>query len=263
MNKSICDPILPSSQTNAYDQEADQPGVQDHAAIALVANGKDQLPQMQREEYTVGWICALPVEMAAAREMIDEAHNDLEYNENEEYMYSLRTIAGHNVVIICLSAGRTGNLSMAIMATQVMAIFEGIRYGLVVGIVGGVSSAKSDVRLGDVVVSIPRGTFGGVVQHDAGRMTPSGFERMGSLNSPPKICWPQRRECWRTSLGAEASYLCMSLKLVTFPASSARAQVPTFCLKQRTIMKEEGDAMDVARTCERFGSLVMARRRRR
>jgi hypothetical protein len=44
-----------------------------------------------------------------------------------------------------------------------------------------------DIRLGDVVVSQPNKTFGGVVQYDSGKTTPSGFERTGSLNSPPRI----------------------------------------------------------------------------
>jgi nucleoside phosphorylase len=38
-----------------------------------------------------------------------------------------------------------------------------------------------------VVVSQPYQAFGGVVQYDSGKTTPSGFERTGSLNSPPQI----------------------------------------------------------------------------
>jgi nucleoside phosphorylase len=56
-----------------------------------------------------------------------------------------------------------------------------------VGIGGGVPSAEADIRLGDVVVSQPYQTFGGVVQYDMGKTTTSGFERTGSLNSPPQI----------------------------------------------------------------------------
>jgi nucleoside phosphorylase len=56
-----------------------------------------------------------------------------------------------------------------------------------VGIGGGVPSANADIRLGDVVVSQPQRSFGGVVQYDFGRTTPNGFELIGSLNSPPQI----------------------------------------------------------------------------
>lgn len=44
-----------------------------------------------------------------------------------------------------------------------------------------------DIRLGDVVVSQPDKIFGGVVQYDSSKATPSGFERTGLLNSPPQI----------------------------------------------------------------------------
>jgi nucleoside phosphorylase len=56
-----------------------------------------------------------------------------------------------------------------------------------VGIGGGVPSEDADIRLGDVVVSNPHKTHGGVVQYDFGKAAPSGFERTGSLNAPPTI----------------------------------------------------------------------------
>ncbi|ORY18335.1 nucleoside phosphorylase domain-containing protein [Clohesyomyces aquaticus] len=90
-------------------------------------------------------------------------------------------------LIVCLPAGRIGNNPAAVVATQMKATFKGIRFGLMVGIGGGVPSAAADIRLGDVVVSQPDKTFGGVVQYDSGKATPSGFERTGSLNTPPQI----------------------------------------------------------------------------
>jgi nucleoside phosphorylase len=65
--------------------------------------------------------------------------------------------------------------------------FTSIRFGLMVGIGGGVPSADSNIRLGDVVVSRPENNHGGVVQYDFGKSTPSGFKRTGFLNAPPKI----------------------------------------------------------------------------
>ncbi|KAF1936617.1 hypothetical protein EJ02DRAFT_331174, partial [Clathrospora elynae] len=70
----------------------------------------------------------------------------------------------------------------ATVATQMQATFKKIRFALIVGIRGGVPSAETDVRLGDVVVSQPRGTFAGVVQYDIGKTTASGFEWTGALN---------------------------------------------------------------------------------
>ena len=144
---------------------------------------------LRRDDYTVGWVCALPVELAAAQELLDEEHPDLEHDpaDNDENLYALGSIGGHNVVIVCLPAGRIGNNPAAAVATQMRATFKKMRFGLMVGIGGGVPSEEADVRLGDVVVSQPHGTFAGVVQYDAGKATPSGFERTGALNSPPQI----------------------------------------------------------------------------
>ncbi|EUC28663.1 hypothetical protein COCCADRAFT_42621, partial [Bipolaris zeicola 26-R-13] len=143
--------------------------------------------QLCREDYTVGWVCAIPVELAAALEMLDEEHAALDQDPHDENIYSLGSVAGHNVVIVCLPVGRIGNNPAAAVATQMKAAFKGIRFGLMVGIGGGMPSAEADIRLGDVVVSKPGKTFGGVVQYDSGKATPNGFERTGSLNSPPHI----------------------------------------------------------------------------
>jgi nucleoside phosphorylase len=145
--------------------------------------------QLRHDDYTVGWVCALPIELAAAQEMLDEEHHDLKRDpaDNDDNLYAPGSISGHNVVIVCLPAGRIGNNPAAVVATQLRATFKAIRFGLMVGIGGGVPSAEADIRLGDVVVSQPHQTFGGIVQYDSGKTTPSGFERTGSLNSPPQI----------------------------------------------------------------------------
>jgi nucleoside phosphorylase len=144
---------------------------------------------LRPDNYTVGWVCALPVELAAALEMLDEVHPGLvrDPSDNDESLYSLGSIGGHNVAIACLPAGRIGNNPAAAVATQMRATFKKIRFGLMVGIGGGVPSAKADIRLGDVVVSQPDGIFSGVVQYDMGKTTASGFERTGALNSPPAM----------------------------------------------------------------------------
>jgi nucleoside phosphorylase len=143
--------------------------------------------RLSREEYTVGWICALDTELAAAQEMLDEEHEDLEHDSHDDNLYSLGSIAGHNVVIVCLPAGRIGNNPAAAVASQLRTAFKGIRFGLLVGIGGGVPSEETDVQLGDVVVGLPHKTHGGVVQYDFGKSTPDGFERTGHLNAPPTI----------------------------------------------------------------------------
>jgi nucleoside phosphorylase len=144
-------------------------------------------PQLRREDYTVGWVCALPVELAAAQEMLDEEHDTPRYNAHDTNLYTCGRVGEHNVVIACLPEGQMGTNSAAAVAVQMKSTFSSTRFGLMVGIGGGVPSEETDVRLGDVVVSKPHKTHGGVVQYDSGKATPSGFERTGALNTPPTV----------------------------------------------------------------------------
>jgi hypothetical protein len=51
-----------------------------------------------------------------------------------------------------------------------------------------VSSKEHDVRLGDVVVSKPTDTSGGVIKYDFGKTVQVGrFRRTGLLNKPPAV----------------------------------------------------------------------------
>jgi len=143
--------------------------------------------RFRHEDYGVGWVCALPVELAAARVMLDEEHEPLGQNANDTNLYTLGQIGEHNVVIACLPAGQMGTNSAAAVAIQMKSTFKSIRFGLMVGIGGGVPSAEADIRLGDVVISRPHKAHGGVVQYDCGKTTPSGIERIGTLNTPPTI----------------------------------------------------------------------------
>ena len=144
-------------------------------------------PRLTREDYTVGWVCALPIELAAAQEMLDEEHQSLPQDADDSNTYTLGRMGEHNVVIACLPAGQTGNNSAASVVVQMKLGFNAIRFGLIVGIGGGVPNSGQDVRLGDVVVSQPLKEHGGVVQYDLGKATPSGFTRTGFLNAPPTI----------------------------------------------------------------------------
>ena len=143
--------------------------------------------RLRRDEYTVGWVCALPIELVAAQEMLDEEHEDLEHHENDNNLYSLGRIGDHNVVIVCLPAGLIGNNPAAAVATQMRSTFRSVRFGLMVGVGGGVPSAEVDIRLGDVAVSQPHQGYGGVIQYDFGKATLDGFKQKGFLNSPPQL----------------------------------------------------------------------------
>ena len=142
---------------------------------------------MKYEDYTVGWICALPTEMAAARGILDELHETLPSRPQDNNNYTFGRIGDHNVVIACLPSGVMGKISAVGVVTQLLSTCTGIEFGLMVGIGGGVPSKEHDIRLGDVVVSKPIGTYGGVIQYDFGKTIEEGkFIIMGSLNKPPK-----------------------------------------------------------------------------
>ncbi|KAI8235988.1 hypothetical protein K4K55_004026 [Colletotrichum sp. SAR 10_96] len=97
-------------------------------------------------------------------------------------------VQGHNVVIACLPAGIYGTTPAATVAKDLLRTFKSIRFGLMVGIGGGVPSRKNDIRLGDIVVSQPAETSGGVIQYDRGKTVQEGeFQRTGSLNTPPQV----------------------------------------------------------------------------
>ncbi|OJI96970.1 hypothetical protein ASPVEDRAFT_122721 [Aspergillus versicolor CBS 583.65] len=138
------------------------------------------------KDYTVGWVGALPVELAAASQMLDEEHPELPHDPNDNNIYTLGRIGSHNVVIACLPAGQFGPTSAAAVAVQMKSKFPAIRFGLMVGVGGGVPGPV-EIRLGDVVVSQPSADHGGVVQYDSGTATASGLRRKGFLNAPPAI----------------------------------------------------------------------------
>lgn len=142
----------------------------------------------RHRDYTVAWICALPLEMAAAAAMLDERHYNLSTRPKDSNTYILGRISGHNVAIACLPSGVYGTTSATTVATQMQSTFESIRFFMMVGIGGGVPSGKVDIRLGDVVVSKPTRDSGGVIQYDYGKKVAGGrFERTGMLNKPPPV----------------------------------------------------------------------------
>ncbi|KAE8378169.1 Pfs, NB-ARC and TPR domain protein [Aspergillus bertholletiae] len=143
--------------------------------------------RLSHDQYTVGWICALPLEMAAAVAMLDEIHEDLPVKSNDGNAYTLGRIGNHNVVMACLPSGQYGTTSATAVAIQLRSSFQAVRFGLMVGIGGGIPSSKIDIRLGDVVVSQPSDKHGGVIQYDFGKALQGGhFQRRGLLNCPPQ-----------------------------------------------------------------------------
>ncbi|RAK91400.1 hypothetical protein BO79DRAFT_104963, partial [Aspergillus costaricaensis CBS 115574] len=141
---------------------------------------------LRHEDFTVAWICALPVEMAAAEALLDERLPDLPAQPHDNNTYTFGVCHGHRVVIASLPSGVYGTNSAAVIATEVRIRFPYLRFGLMVGVGGGVRDAG--VRLGDVVVSKPTREYGGVIQYDYGKAIDGGeWEHTGMLNKPPTV----------------------------------------------------------------------------
>ncbi|KAL3478577.1 purine and uridine phosphorylase [Aspergillus californicus] len=152
--------------------------------IQIMATSKT----LSHDDYTVGWICALPLEMAAAQAHLDEIHADLPVPPHDHNAYTLGSVGKHNIVIACLPAGEYGIASATTVSTQLLSSFRSIRLGLMVGIGGAVPNDEVDIRLGDIVVSKPTSTHGGVIQYNYGKaLNGSAFQRTGMLNRPPQL----------------------------------------------------------------------------
>ncbi|KAK7212567.1 hypothetical protein V2G26_019745 [Clonostachys chloroleuca] len=135
---------------------------------------------LRRSAYTIAWICALHIELAAAQAMLDTEHDELPGLADDDNTYILGNVGKHNVVIACLPASQYGTNNAASIITDMKRTFPAIRVGLMVGI-GGAAPAMADIRLGDVVV----GTR--VMQYDLGKiLSDDEFE----YTAIPKI--PQR-----------------------------------------------------------------------
>ncbi|KAK6341310.1 hypothetical protein TWF696_008389 [Orbilia brochopaga] len=140
------------------------------------------------DEYAIGWICALPCELAAARAVL-QRHYRPPATDHPELTdgYEYGAIGSNNIVIVQLQSGVYGTTSAARVVTRLRQCFPSIEYGLMVGIGGGVPTLH-DIRLGDVVVGHPTPGFPGVWQYDFGKMLEDGeYSDTGVLNKPPDI----------------------------------------------------------------------------
>ena len=142
-------------------------------------------PSLGYREYKVGWICALRSERIAAMSMLDERYDDPDsQHELDDNEYVLGCVGKYKVAIASLPPGQPGTHNAAIVATEMKYTFHNIKFFLMVGIAGGIPS-DHDVRLGDVVVSIPGKKSMGVVQPDFGTMTEE-LQHTHVLHGPPR-----------------------------------------------------------------------------
>lgn len=143
--------------------------------------------------YEIAWIAALSIERAAAEAMLDEEHaapTGFTRHRTDANVYTWGRVGDHNIVIASLASGVYGTTSAATTASSLLASLPSIRVGLMVGIGGGIArpDENHDIRLGDVVVSQPSETKGGVCQYDMIKAKPGDKrERKGFLGPPPTV----------------------------------------------------------------------------
>lgn len=143
------------------------------------------------DDYTIGWICALQEEYEAGCRMLDDEFDGPETTEiNDNNTYVFGRVGAHKVVVACLPHGRYGTGPASMVARDMVRSFPTLRFALMVGIGGDAPTKERDIRLGDVVVGVPQGDHGGVVQYDMGKRLLDGrfrFQRTGQLNAPPEV----------------------------------------------------------------------------
>ena len=147
---------------------------------------------LKPEEYTVAWLCALPLsEAVAAWAMLDEEHEELPQVDNDDNTYTYGSIKGHNIVIACMPPGQPGKVSAARLVSPLARSFPNLRLQLFVGIGGGIpcspptKDSAQDIDLGDVVVGWAEETgTPGVVQYDLVRSTGHFKDRLSVMDKP-------------------------------------------------------------------------------
>ncbi|CAG9989711.1 unnamed protein product, partial [Clonostachys byssicola] len=136
----------------------------------------------RHEDYTVGWICALPIELAAAKSMLDRLHKPLSPLSGDSNTYTLGNIGLHNIVLACLPLTHYGTNNAAIVAANMRRSYPAIDKRLMVGIGGGLPTPSRDVRLGDIVVGTE------VIQFDFGKqLSLNKFKITATPTRPPQL----------------------------------------------------------------------------
>jgi nucleoside phosphorylase len=147
-----------------------------------------QQSPFSNDQYTVGWICALPIELAVAKGTLDEEHGapQTPTAEADQNAYLLGRVGNFKVVVACLPNDQISSVSAAVVAGDRVSTFPKIRIGLLVGIGAGIPDEDNDSRLGDVVFSSDKES-GGVVVYDFGkRLADGSFQSISILNRPPR-----------------------------------------------------------------------------
>lgn len=119
-------------------------------------------------DYTLGWICALPLELAAARSMLNWEHRVPDHPLAEQNCVYAGTDDWPQRCHCLLTSALCRMNAVVSVATTLTRTFASARILLTVGIGGGVSGQHGGVRLEDVVVSEPNDRLKGLVHVENG-----------------------------------------------------------------------------------------------
>ncbi|KAL6820195.1 hypothetical protein J3E69DRAFT_341379 [Trichoderma sp. SZMC 28015] len=207
------------------------------------------MPPPARQEFQIGWICALPIEVAAAKEMLDENYGILdEQDSNDTNSYTLGRIGKHYVAIAGL--GQYGTTSATTVAINMMRTFsQSLRIGLMVGLAAGIPSFRHDIRLGDIIVSYPDGTCGGVIQYDMGKMVNGKLIQTGSLKSPPRSLLTALTNLRATALTDDPKYPIYIEKAISRNQRTRKSFARPGASTDR-LFKVDHEHPETAQTCE-------------
>lgn len=132
--------------------------------------------------YTVAWIAPLEIEARAALHILDNRHRGrFPWRHGYNHLFHAGDINGNNVIIATLPEGEPyGTGSAAALAGEIKTFFPNIHFGLLVGVAAGLPNLTQtparDIRLGDVLVGLPKGESAGLVAYDLGKETKDGFQ---------------------------------------------------------------------------------------
>ncbi|RFU25445.1 hypothetical protein B7463_g10882, partial [Scytalidium lignicola] len=172
--------MLPQSEESESEPKFNDSGIGSSLRSSAV-EGSSSCEFFTREHYKIGIVCALPKELKAIRVLFDSKHGYPVIPLEDTNHYALGQIGQHNVVAACLPLRRYGTNSAANVVTNMMRSFTKVENYLLVGIGGGVP-LNNDIRLADVVVSVPTNDHAGVIQYDFGKVLENGiFELTGYL----------------------------------------------------------------------------------
>lgn len=159
-------------------------------SLSIIQNRPERhinLTDIDVNDYTIGWIAALPLEEMAARLVLNGEYQVLaQVPLGDINRYILGAINEHSIVLAVMPDGEYGKSSALSVATHMLRTFPNVRIGFMVGVGGGAPSRDNDVRMGDVVVSRKGDDKGGVFEFDYGKKHQAKpFETTSHLNSVP------------------------------------------------------------------------------